>query len=81
MSVIKKVWITEHDANLVALTIESTHVVEKHLRVKAYSMEFPEVPTERNPLRHTVNISLLGKEDLEKILVAICNHLGYDLQV
>lgn len=80
MSAIKKVWITEHDASLVALTIESNYVKEKHMRVKAFEYEFPEVPSKNNPLRHTVNISLLNEEDLTTILVAIAKHLGYNIQ-
>lgn len=82
MSAIKKVWIVDHDANLVALAIESNYVNpdEKHMRVKAYDMEFPEVPSKNNPLRHTVNISLLDEEDLNKILNAICKYLKYDVQ-
>lgn len=81
MGLIKKAWITEHDADLVALTIESEHVHEKHMRVKAYEMEFPEVPSPRHPLRHVVNISLLDEEDLKVMLLAICKHLKYDVNV
>ena len=80
MSAIKKVWITEHDASLVALTIESLHVTEKFRRVKFHEYEFPEVPSKNNPLRHTVSISLLDEEDLTTILVAIAKHLGYNIQ-
>jgi hypothetical protein len=80
MSAIKQVWIVDHDANLVALCIESNYVKEKHMRVKTYEMEFPEVPSVRHPLRHTVNISLLDEEDLKKILVAICKYLKYEVQ-
>lgn len=81
MNAIKQVWITDHDANLVALSIESNHVNAKHLRVKIYEMEFPEVPSVRCPLRHVINISLLDEEDLKKILVAICKHLKYEIEL
>lgn len=81
MNAIKQVWIVDHDANLVALSIESDNVKEKHMRVKAYEVEFPEVPSVRHPLRHTVSISLLSEDDLKKILVAICKYLKYDIQV
>jgi hypothetical protein len=81
MSAIKQAWITDHDANLVALSLESSNVKEKHMRVKAYDMEFPEVPSKNNPLRHTVSISLLDEEDLKKILAAICKYLKYDIEV
>lgn len=81
MNAIKQVWITEHDANLVALSIESTHVHQKHMRVKVYEAEFPDVPSTRHPLRHVVNISLFDENDLKKILLAICKHLKYDIQV
>lgn len=81
MSAIKHVWITEHDSTLVALTIESTYATEKYRRVKVHELEFPEVPSKNNPLRHVVNVSLLNEEDLKKILVAICKHLKYYIQV
>jgi hypothetical protein len=81
MSAIKQVWITEHDSGLVALSIESSHVYEKHLRVKAFEAEYPEIPNARNPLRHVVHISLLDEEDMKKILVAICEYLKYDIRV
>jgi hypothetical protein len=81
MGAIKKVWVTDHDANLVALSIESEHVIEKHMRVKVYEAEFPEVPSVRNPLRHTISISLLDDDDLEKILKAICKHLKFKIEI
>lgn len=81
MGAIKKVWITDHDSDLVALSLESEHVKEKHMRIKVYEWEFPEVPTEKYPLRHSVSISLLDEEDLKKILVAICKYLGYEVKL
>ena len=81
MAAIKKVWITQHDSELVALSLESEHVKEKHMRVKAYEWEFPEVPSKNNPLRHTVSVSLLNEDDLKKILVAICQYLKYEIEV
>jgi hypothetical protein len=80
MSLIKKAWVTDQDYGLVSLSIESENVKEKHMRVKVYEREFPEVPSERNPLRHTVVLSLFDEEDLKKILTGICKHLGYDIQ-
>ena len=80
MSAIKNVWITEHDGGLVVLSIESIYVKEKHMRVKPYQMEFPEVPSKNNPLRHVVNISLLNEEDLKQIMFAIAKHLGYGME-
>ena len=81
MSAIKQVWVTDHDSRLVALSIESEHVQEKHMRVKAYELEFPEVPSKNNPLRHTVSISLLSEDDLKMILVAIAKHLKFEVQL
>jgi len=81
MGAIKQVWIVDHDADLVGLSIESNHVKEKHMRIKVYEAEFPEVPSVRHPLRHSVSISLLDEDDLKKILVAICKYLKYNIEV
>lgn len=81
MGAIKNVWVTDHDSDLVALSIESVNAVEKHMRVKTYEVAFPEVPSKNNPLRHVIHISLLDEEDLQKILIAICKHLKYDIQL
>lgn len=78
---LKDVWIVHQDANLVSLSLESKNVKEKHMRIKVYQAEFPEVPSEKYPLRHTVSISLLDEEDLHKILKAICKYLKYDIQI
>lgn len=79
MGAIKKVWITDHDAELVALSIESANVKDKHMRVKIFEAAFPEVPSKRNPLRHVVHVSLLDEEDLKQILIGICKYLKYDI--
>lgn len=81
MGVVKQAWVTDHDTKLVALTMESSYVKEKHRRLKIYELEFPEVPSKNNPLRHTVNVSLLDEEDLKKILIAICKYLKYEVQL
>jgi len=81
MSAIKDAWITEHDSGLVALSLESAHVKEKHMRIHAYDWEFPDVPSERHPKRHTVSISLLNEDDLNVILRAICKYLGYQVEL
>ena len=81
MGAIKQVWITEHDSDLVALSIESENVKDKWMRVKVYEAEFPEVPSIRHPLRHTINLSLFSEDDLKKILLAICKHLKYEIEV
>jgi hypothetical protein len=80
MSAIKKVWITEHDASLVALSIESIYVTEVHMRVKPFEMLYPEVPSKNNPLRHVVSISLLNEDDLKKVMFAIAKHLKYQIE-
>ena len=81
MGTIKSVEVTQHDTRLVALSIESENVTQKHMRVKIYESEFPEVPTVKFPLRHTVIISLLNEDDLKKILLAICKYLKYEVGV
>jgi len=81
MGSIKQVWVVDHDANLVALSIESKNVKEKHMRVKVFELEFPEVPNARNPLRHTVSLSLFDEEDLHMILRAICKYLKYEIEM
>lgn len=79
MGAIKAVWITEHDTRLCALSIESEHVKEKHMRVKVHQMEFPEVPSKNNPLRHSISLSLLNDDDLIIILKAIAKYLKWEV--
>ena len=79
MGAIKNVWVTDHESNLVALSIESKNAIEKHMRVKIFEVAFPEVPSKRNPLRHVVHVSLLDEEDLKQILIGICKYLKYDI--
>lgn len=81
MSAIKQAWITYHDSKLVALSLESENAKQKHRRIKVYEAEFPEVPTEKYPLRHTVSISLLDEDDLQIILKAICKYLKYEVEL
>lgn len=72
---IKQVWITEFSDDLVSLCMESKIVEPEHMRLKFEEMEFPDKPTKRNPKRHTCNIGLLSREDLELLRVEITKYL------
>lgn len=73
---IKKVWIIEYNDNLVALGMESAIVEPEHMRLKIDENEFPDKPTKRNPKRHTCNVGLLSREDLEMLRVEITKYLN-----
>lgn len=73
---IKQVWITEFNDNLVSLCMESKTVEPEHMRLKVEEMDFPDIPTKRNPKRHTCNVGLLSKEDLEMLRVEITKYLN-----
>ena len=73
---IKKVWIIEYNDNLVALGMESAIVEPEHMRLKIDENEFPDKPTKRNPKRHTCNVGLLSKEDLEMLRDEITRYLN-----
>ncbi len=81
MGAIKKVWVTNHDSDLVSLSLESENADQKFLRIRAHEFELPEVPSVRHPLRHVISVSLLNEEDLKKVLLAICKYLQYDIQI
>lgn len=80
MGLIKKVWITDQESNLVSLSIESANAVERHMRVKSFELVFPEVPSKNNPIRHTIALSLLDEEDLKKIMNTIAKYLKYQIE-
>lgn len=68
---IKKVWVTDKDGELYSLSIESSTPELSHTRIKLSEMLFPANPTEKNPLRHTVNVGLFDIYDLQDIYDAI----------
>lgn len=78
MSQIKKAWITEHDAGLVALSIESANPEADYTRITAVGMLFPAEPSSEHPLRHTVAIALLDEDDLRMIRDVINEYLPWD---
>lgn len=71
---IKQAWITARPTGLVSLSIESTETkLEK--RIQCREAVFSAVPTPKNPLRHTLVMSLLTHEDLITIRDTINNYL------
>lgn len=76
MSAIKKAWITKHDGDLVSLSFESETVEPEYMRLKVEQRAFPDKPTIKYPLRHTVSVKLLSLGDLEMIVEAIEEHLS-----
>lgn len=64
MSAIKKVWITRHDGDLVALSCESEIVDPSYMRLK-----ISELLTGKG--MHTVTLKLLSNEDLEMLVETI----------
>jgi hypothetical protein len=73
---IKQVWITEFDAGLVSIAMESAIVEPEHMRLKVEEQEFPDKPTKRNPKRHTCNVGLLSIEDLQMLRDEITRYLN-----
>ena len=71
MSAIKGVWITKHDGDLVSLSMESETVTPEYMRLKVEQRAFPDKPTQKNSLRHTISVKLLSVEDLETIVETI----------
>jgi len=79
MTQLKKAWVTEDlDSGLVTLTLESADAEIESKRIKTRELCFPDHPTEKNPLRHTLAITCLDDQSLIEILSAINKHL-YDL--
>jgi cell division protein FtsL len=75
---VKKVWITEHDADLVSLSMESEVVEPEYRRLKIEERAFPDKPTVKHPKRHTISVKLLSMEDLELIIKTIEAYLTRD---
>lgn len=75
MSAIEKVWVTEYDGGLVSLSMESKIVEPGYMRLKIEQRAFPNKPTKKYPLRHTINVKLLSLADLEMLEEAIGKYL------
>ena len=73
--ILKKAWITQHDAGMVGITLESTSPETDYKRVSATSNLFPVNPTKERPLRHTLSIGLLDADSLYLIEKAISEYL------
>jgi hypothetical protein len=60
------------------LSMESSVVVEneEYKRINITEQLFPDIPTPRRPLRHTVALGLFDNEDLWQIRKAIDVHLS-----
>lgn len=57
---LKKCWITKNNDNY-SITLES---IDPKIPISCSDMLFPKEPTEKHPLRHTINIGVLSFEDL-----------------
>jgi len=66
---VKKIWITEHDAELYTLTLESSGI-ELHNKVSVTEMEFPD-RKDLSKKRHTVCIGLLNMDNLKALKAQI----------
>ena len=66
MSSLKKAWITEHDAGLFALTLESENVYPEYARLTSRECVFP-LRADPGETRHTMAISLLGQDDMIRL--------------
>lgn len=64
MAMLKKAWITPHDAGLAVLSLESAIVELEYARLHVDSIQLPANPTPAHPLRHLVTIGLLEFDDL-----------------
>jgi hypothetical protein len=54
-----------------SVTFESADPSEKWTRLNAIDMSFPKEPTEKHPLRHTINIGTFTREELYEIYQAL----------
>jgi hypothetical protein len=74
---LKKVWLTSHTADLSTITLKSNYPDNEDCkRIRADNMLFPKEPTPEYPLRHTMVIGLLSREDLISMRDAIDIHIG-----
>lgn len=73
---LKKAWLTEGDASLSSLSLESAEPMPEYCRIHAHEHLFPAEPTPSHPLRHVINIGLFSFDDLIAIRDAINKHLA-----
>lgn len=72
----KSAWIAPYEAGLVSIVIESEHPEIEYKRIRIRDSVFPVTPTPDHPLRHTVNIGLLDRDDLFLLRDTIDIYLG-----
>jgi len=74
---LKKVWLTKHTDDLSTITLESMFPQNEDCkRIHIDSILFPNNPTPKNPLRHTMVIGMLSREDLINLESAITSYLN-----
>lgn len=69
MSAIKRIWMTQHEAGLFTMSMESNHVVPEYLQLHVEST-YPSSRVTKRP-RHVVLVKLLSEHDLIKVRDAI----------
>lgn len=72
----KKVWITEYNAGLHTLSLESANPSPEYRRVHAEERSFPDRDTGQE--RHTVMIRLLDEDDLWDIYRTLKKQFNWD---
>ena len=76
MSAVKRIWFTQHEAELHAISIESKNAEPEFLRVKVSELNLPSSRKQGyGKLRHVVVLKLFSIEDLEKIHKMIGQYL------
>ena len=74
---VSKAWLTEGDAGLFNLSINTMIDENKpHMKPLCYTLEFPECPTPDHPRQQTITIGLLDDNDLLLIKRAIDQMIG-----
>lgn len=77
MKLLKKAWLTKHTDDLCTLTLESAFPQdEDRKRIHIDDNLFPNNPTPEHPLRHTIIIGMLSREDLINLESAITTYIN-----
>lgn len=72
---LRQAWVTEFEAGLTSLSLESNRTMPEHNRVRIREMIYPDnIPLENR--RHVLVVSLFDDLDLRKIRDAINKYLG-----
>jgi hypothetical protein len=75
---LKKCWITPLGRDGFSLSFESDNPTEIQNRVSAQELLFPDKPTEKCPLRHTICLGVFSNDELAQIMAKIKEHLHED---